>query len=436
MNVFIHDEFDPETLAMLQAFYSRSHQSIQDRIDLLGEDKTKIKSALKKYYVGYGHKSIGDCGYTTIFIEGVSLLAAKAVQDFSLYNGQESSTRFIDFQQAEFYHVMEDISSKTIYDNWMNFYKKNFEVVLNYYKENFKNEADDPETFEKALKAKVFDILRGFLPCGTKTQLSWTVNLRQAEDQLMRLKTHPLEEVRQLATAIKRELIINYPNSFTNDFDTLKFNYLSKFYEKFAYTSKKTIGDFQYCSSINFPALRKEADYWLINRPRNTELPNYFDSYGEFMFNFKLDFGSFRDLQRHRNGSCPMPLVSEKNTFSIWYLQQLPFDVKVEAINLINNQLKLIKNFSKFYPRSDEELQYYYPLGWEVDVEYVAALPQIVYVTELRSSKTVHPTLRVIAQKMARSLKNELPDMALYTDFDEVDLCMRRGSQDIIKLSN
>ena len=54
---------------------------------------------MSQFYVGYGHKSIGDCGSITIFIEGCSMLAAKAIQDTKLYNGQEASTRYIDFSQ-------------------------------------------------------------------------------------------------------------------------------------------------------------------------------------------------------------------------------------------------------------------------------------------------------------------------------------------------
>lgn len=50
------------------------------RVESVGPEKF-----MKSYYVGYGHKSIGDCGTTTIFVENVSMLAAKAIQDTQLY---------------------------------------------------------------------------------------------------------------------------------------------------------------------------------------------------------------------------------------------------------------------------------------------------------------------------------------------------------------
>lgn len=49
---------DPEAVAMLQAFYSRSTEGIQSRLTRLGDDMAGVKKALSKFYVGYGHASI------------------------------------------------------------------------------------------------------------------------------------------------------------------------------------------------------------------------------------------------------------------------------------------------------------------------------------------------------------------------------------------
>ena len=49
MNLTLSPISDPEALAMLQAFYSRSHKSIKTRLKELGtEDIIKIKQALNK----------------------------------------------------------------------------------------------------------------------------------------------------------------------------------------------------------------------------------------------------------------------------------------------------------------------------------------------------------------------------------------------------
>ena len=97
MKTFVYDEFNPQDTAMMQALYSRSASSVKEHVE-------KVKSSgsgkfMEKFYVGYGHASIADCGSTTIFVEGVSMLVAKAIQQWPLYSGQETSSRYIDFSK-------------------------------------------------------------------------------------------------------------------------------------------------------------------------------------------------------------------------------------------------------------------------------------------------------------------------------------------------
>jgi len=99
--IFIYDEFNPEDTAMMQALYSRSPKSVEEHVD-------KVKQSgsgkfMSTFYVGYGHASIADCGSTTIFIENISILADKAIQDWPLYSGQETSTRYIDKKRMKMF---------------------------------------------------------------------------------------------------------------------------------------------------------------------------------------------------------------------------------------------------------------------------------------------------------------------------------------------
>ena len=75
---------NPEAEAMLQALHSRSVGGIKEHLKVL--EKNGPEKFISTFYVGYGHKSIGDCGTGTIFIEGVSMLVAKAIQDWQLYS--------------------------------------------------------------------------------------------------------------------------------------------------------------------------------------------------------------------------------------------------------------------------------------------------------------------------------------------------------------
>src|SRR3989338_1872863 len=127
MKIFIYDEFNPEDTAMMQALYSRSAASMAEHVEQVR--KTGSGKFMEKYYVGYGHASIADCGSTTIFIEGVSMLVAKAVQDWPLYSGQETSSRYIDMSKQAIVDPVGTLLSRTILDSWMAFYAGNQVVV-------------------------------------------------------------------------------------------------------------------------------------------------------------------------------------------------------------------------------------------------------------------------------------------------------------------
>ena len=53
----------PESAAMLQALHSRSTGGLKSHLKILSEKGPE--NFMKNFYVGYGHKSIGDCGNTS-----------------------------------------------------------------------------------------------------------------------------------------------------------------------------------------------------------------------------------------------------------------------------------------------------------------------------------------------------------------------------------
>ena len=162
-------------------------------------------------------------------------------------------------------------------------------------------------------------------------------------------------------------------------------------------------------------------------RPAKSELPVFLLDLGLVQFDFLMDFGSFRDIQRHRNGVCRMPLLSTRFGFEHWYLAQLPQDLRQEAEQLIAEQIRAIEAVT-----TDPILrQYYVAMGFRVPCRVSYGLPAALYTIELRSGKTVHPTLRIVAQDMAHALQTHFPGLVVHVDFDVDDWDVRRGKQDI-----
>ena len=209
--IFLYDEFNPEDNAMLQALYSRSPESVEEHVN-------KVRTSgsgkfMEKFYVGYGHLSIADCGSTTLFIEGLSILADKAIQDWPLYSGQETSTRYVDMSKQPIIDPINSAESQKIIQDWMGFYISSQDQVRDHLRTKYPKKPDEDEkVYEKAIGARSFDIMRGFLPAGITTQLSWHTNLRQAWDKLSILRHWPLPEVKELAEGMLSTLKEKYPN--------------------------------------------------------------------------------------------------------------------------------------------------------------------------------------------------------------------------------
>ncbi len=463
-DVFLFDDLHPEDAAMLQALYSRSPASVLTHLEKLRQ--VGSGTFMEQYYVGYGHASIGDCGATTLFLEGVSMLAAKAVQDSPLYNGQEASTRYLDFARQSVLDPYAHPASAAIQDGLKALYsniRPRLEAALEA-RHPFDPTAHKSERiWRNALAARSFDIARSLLPMGTTTLLSWTTSLRHARDSVRRLATHPLPEVRDLAKAILIKLRERYPHSFKPDDatpspddarctyarDVLQPHHVPSA-EDLAARWEVTEDENQRLrtgevlvrrAALDLPGLRRHEVPALTKRPRGAALPWALGAYGCYSFLFLLDFGSFRDLQRHRNGVCPQPIFDTSFGFHPWYLAQIEDLLGPEAATSVRRALDRLFANLEALPRQGGELspaltQYLLPMGMRGLVHVAYTVPQTVYVGELRSGATVHPTLRPVAQRMLSVLAEDVPGIALYGDFSPDAWSPRRGEQTITAQSD
>lgn len=466
-DVIIIDGLPPEEGAMSQALYSRKPKSIL--FLLIQVLKKGAISFMEMFYSKYGHNSIGDCGSITLYIENVSMLAAKAIQDWPLYNGQEASTRYLDFsgrmminplaglvgtnylyipkkkltlkgiEKVKFIPSHPDVTKdrthgeqgKLIQERWMALYEKHMPIVKAYVCElNPKGDAEDQSQYDKAVNARAFDIMRGFIPAGMTTLVSRHNNLRQFRDHFDILKYHPSEEVARIVSASITGLQATYPASFIRKEYPETEEHLKLRAEKTSYFDS-SLSDYSVDDSLfRVDRLRPYMDL-LKSRPPKTEVPHEAGEAGTVHIGFPIDFGSFRDVQRHRKGVCKMPLLTTKLGFHPWYLDRLPEESRIEAEALIKELVVEINSL----PCSAVDRQYYIPMGFQVYADFTWTIDQCFYVAELRSSETVHPTLRVIAQKIGKWLQKTLPYAALHMDWSEDKWSYKRGSQDIVEKS-
>ena len=441
------DGLTGENLAMLQAVYSRSAASVTEHLERVRSKGSD--NFMSTYYLNYGHQSIGDCATETVFIEDISFLAAKALQDSPLYNGQESSTRYIDFRTRPFVDPIGTDLSAEVLEGWRSIYIAVYDAVKADLEDKYFQAMQGSEEISKvqanAIHAKACDVARGFLPLGGTTQLAYSTTLRQFGDRLALLDAHPLTEVRTIAAEVRSQLRAQHPSSFK----AVDYAERQNFYAQ-------TVLDLHYSRISDFDSLDpKDAnpDYFNVgkalnksllnklpsslykNRPAKTDLPRMLASLGSMSFEFWMDYGSFRDIQRHRNGFCPIPLVEGKLRLHLWYLAQIPYQIRNHVEKLLTRQQELFEKFQvKTLGLSLAELQYYYPLAQLVPVRLIYDVPQIAYVSELRSSKHVHPTCRVVALRMGAAFGKELPEIPLHLDTSDLDAFnLDRGTQTFLQ---
>jgi len=422
-----------EAAAMLQALHSRSVHGIDAHLMKLAQKGAA--QFMDTYYIGYGDKSIGDCGTATVFIEGVSMLAAKAIQDSQLYNGQESSTRYVDFSTQPF--ISPDESASELSESLRTFHTEGLATMKEELMDRHPRGEEDEKKWKKAINARAFDIMRSFLPAGMATNLAWHTTLRHAADHLLRLRNHPLDEVRAIALTIEEALNTMYPNSFKQKRYEATEQYVSEWMKESYYFDLNTQNTSEPISF--FSGVRVERDGIdrnllaryapiLSNRPIKAELPRFLAECGSIRFLFFLDFGSFRDLQRHRAVTQRMPLLTNSWEFAPWYLDQMPQELRKKALSVLQKQRAALNKLSI----APVYRQYYIPMGYSVPCRLTGDLPGLTWLVELRSGISVHPTLRRVAQEIGVLLL-ETFGLTLYIDRSEDRFDIKRGEHDIVE---
>jgi len=419
---------DSQAEAMLQALHSRSTGGIKHHLEIL--KKKGAKNFMKKFYVGYGHKSIGDCGSATVFVEGVSILAGKAVHDWRLYSGQVASTRYINFSEQAFLNPAKTEAGEEIQEAWRTFYLEALEPTQVFLKKKHPiQEGENPKVYEKAIAARSFDICRGFLPAGVSINVAIHMNLRQYADLMMVLRHHPLAEARDIAEKLEKALNKMYPESFGHQKYEKTEAYNQEVMENYYYENPNCQDFAMTFDGVNRDIL-KDYKNLLEHRPPKTEFPQFLSDCGTLNYEFLMDYGTFRDIHRHRALVQRMPLVTGDHGFEDWYIDSLPPELQVKARDLCKLQEERIAKLGV----DKYEAQYYYAMGYRISCRISGDIKALTYMGELRATRFVHPTLVKRATQILDNLEEMFGEygLVIHRDDEPNRFDVRRGEHDIV----
>jgi len=398
MRVYLQNFDNQEVQARCCALFSRSHKPLDEQAEKATAEQAG--EFAKTYVVTYGHRSINDCGGICAAVERVSMLAAKFVEDHPLFNGQESSTRYIPFDVAPIDEVLvtpfpAGDPRAALQRDLMVFYREAKPVQQAFIaSENGIADLDaEPPDVRRAVSAKSFDILRGFLPAGCKTQLAWVTTFRQAVERIEMMLRHPLEEIRAIGTRLKDACLRKYPGAFyglekPEHVESADAWYDDDYWDEY-HTLMMPVPDSVHVPSRGFGSARYEG------RPSSKRVPVRADLRSEEIeIVHKIDYGSWRDIHRHRNCAQAFPLLTAQE-FEPFYLENLAPELKSRAVELVNRAKEVCSTGERYLD------QYAIPMGFMVTYWAKWSISQAAYVLELRSKPTVHPTVRRLAKRIA-----------------------------------
>jgi thymidylate synthase ThyX len=198
----------PEIQAYALAKYSRSSQGMLESIQELSAQKAE--QFLDTFYFQYGHRSIADLAHLVFGLEQISILAAIAVVDEPVWDGQERSTRYQPFRKTGWHlptelagTAAEAVFAQTA-EGLFSAYEGLSAALLEHLVDAVPRPAELSDgAYRRTLRARAFDVARSLLPLATHTSVGQIVSARVLERQIGRLLGSSYAELRAVGAELK-----------------------------------------------------------------------------------------------------------------------------------------------------------------------------------------------------------------------------------------
>jgi thymidylate synthase ThyX len=179
--------------------------------------ETRAEQLYEKVFVEYGDDSVAQLGGVHLAVEGASNILTKILEWGRLMAYLEQSTRYIPYDDRPDgryrYHVPAELTGPlreryvATLDAAFDAYRDWLPRLRAFYETRHPREAGESEgVYRTTIRAKALDTLRGLLPAATVSNVGIYGTGQAWEQLLLRMRAHPLAEVRDGAAAILVEL--------------------------------------------------------------------------------------------------------------------------------------------------------------------------------------------------------------------------------------
>ena len=449
LRVYALNDLPPEVRAVTFARCSRTPEPF----DEIAKELTAEKSAEfhEKWVVGYGHSSVAEHAVLSIAIENVSILATKIIEDARLASYTEKSTRYQIFTRETVYfpEVIQNSQFKDNYQQMIDLifdtYKKFEQPMRKFIEKKYPQEDDQADAlYQNICKSRTCDNIRYLLPTATLTNLGMTANARTFEHVIKKLMASPLAEFQAIGQAIKDAATKEIPTLVKH---TEPSDYLKQTVPVLSKTVKDITSDMRRKDEERVKLVEYDKDaedkiltsllyrfsnfsyQELCNKVKSmdqAEKEKFFDEslkdrgkfdsplrefeHAHYTFDILMDYGAFRDVQRHRMCTQTNPILTAE------YGYETPDEI-IEA-GLEQDYKKVmetaIETWKKTYPEFPLEAQYALPLAFRKRLLITMNLREVFYFIGLRSGKKGHISYRRVAQECWRQIEKVHPFLAKY----------------------
>jgi len=181
-----------------------------------GAEGERARRLYENVFLGYGDDSVAQLGGAHIACEWTSNVMTKLLQRGRLASYLEQSTRYIPYDTpigggVERYRYWRSPELgpqfEAAMDSLFRTYSEGVPVVRDWAAERFPRAEGQPDAaYERSLRAKAFDLMRGLLPAASLSHVGIFASGQAYEHLLLRLMASPLPEARDYGDMILGEL--------------------------------------------------------------------------------------------------------------------------------------------------------------------------------------------------------------------------------------
>ncbi len=478
----------------LFARYSRSSKSLRrlfldefvGDLDLAGDvslDATigldRADDLYQKIFFEYGDDSVAQLGGVHLACEQASNVLTKVLEWGRLMSYLEQSTRYLGYDRRlanghyRFYRDHDILESRLgaryvgEMDRMFDTYAELLPQMTDYFAKKYPKTPEDTDfVYRQAIRAKALDAVRGLLPASALSNLGIYASGQAYEALLLRMRAHPLPEVRDYAEMMYNELVKVIP-SFLKRLNVAERGGVWTEYLATTKGATKELIDSMWADveadepreEVNLVGFDPEGETRILEaivfanstmtsadaaarvaslgpeqrvqlmrtyvgeRKNRRHRPSRAFERTDYRFELVTDYGAFRDLQRHRL------LTIEWQPLNV----DLGYDVPevVREANLAERYEESLQRSAALYhdlrETMPEQAQYAVALAFRIRYVMQMNAREAMHLIELRSGPQGHPSYRRVAHEMARLIRDEaghhaVADAMRFVDFTETDL--------------